>query len=256
MKTSAGLSVCVIACNEEAELPRCLASVSFADEVILVVDAKSTDRTESIARELATRVEVRPYDGDIDQKRYATSLATRDWIFVIDPDEVVRPELASSIQAAIRSGTGTDGYAVDRLTWHLGRWIRYGDFHPDWTLRLFRRGRFTWRGANPHGRIEVAGAAVRLAGVLEHYSYRDLSDQMDRIQRWSSQAAAALEGAGRRAHWFDLVLRPLWRVFRGYFLKRGFLDGLPGLVIALANGIYVFLKYAKLWERLRRAERA
>lgn len=251
-----GLSVCVIACDEEEELPRCLESVSFADELIIVVDAKSTDRTEAIAREHASRVEVRPYEGDIEQKRYVTSLATREWIFVVDPDEVVTADLARSIRAAVDAPGGPDGYAVDRLTWHLGRWIRHGDFYPDWTLRLFRRRAYAWRGANPHGRIAVGSAPARLTGVLEHYSYRDLADQLDRVQRWSSQAARAMYAAGRRARWFDLCLRPVWRTLRGYLLKGGFRDGTPGLVIAVVNGGYVFLKYAKLWELQRQAESA
>ena len=234
MSGAPGLSACVIACNEECELPRCLDSVAFADEIVVVIDAKSTDRTEAIARERASRVEVRPYEGDIEQKRYATSLATREWVLVIDPDEVASAEL-------------------DRLTWYLGRWIRHGDFYPDWTLRLFRRDAYRWQGANPHGRIEVSGPVGRLEGVLEHYSYRDIADHVDRVQRWSTQAALAMAGSGRRARARDLLLRPIWRGFRGYVLKRGFLDGAPGLVVAFANAGYVFLKYAKLWERTRRA---
>lgn len=254
-----GLSVCLIACDEEAELPRCLDSVAFADEWIVVVDAKSTDRSEAIARQRATRVEVRPYEGDIEQKRHATSLATHDWVLVIDPDEVARPELAAAIERVVAAPATDDapaGYEVDRLTRYLGRWIEHGDFHPDWTLRLFRRDRHRWAGANPHGRIEVEGRVGRLDGVLEHYSYRDVADHVDRLQRWSTQAAEALARRGRRARPWDLTLRPLWRVFRGYVLKRGFLDGVPGLVVAIANGVYVFLKYAKLWERDRRARDA
>lgn len=256
MTTRGGLSVCVIACDEEAELPRCLASVSFADEMIIVVDAKSTDGTEAIAREHGTRVEVRPYAGDIEQKGYATSLATREWVLVVDPDEVVSPALGASVQRVIASGGAPNGYALDRMTWHLGRWIRHGDFYPDWTVRLFRRGAYRWGGRNPHGRIEVDGATERLGGVLEHYSYVDLADHLERVQRWSSQAAEGLDAEGRRARGVDLLLRPLWRVFRGYILKRGFLDGMPGLVVAVVNGVYVFLKYAKLWERQHQAARA
>jgi glycosyltransferase involved in cell wall biosynthesis len=252
MSGAPGLSACVIACNEECELPRCLDSVAFADEIVVVIDAKSTDRTEAIARERASRVEVRPYDGDIEQKRYATSLATREWVLVIDPDEVASAELAGSICDVVRSGRALAGYELDRLTWYLGRWIRHGDFYPDWKLRLFRRDAYRWQGANPHGRIEVSGPVGRLEGVLEHYSYRDIADHVDRVQRWSTQAALAMAGSGRRARSRDLLLRPLWRGFRGYVLKRGFLDGAPGLVVAFANAGYVFLKYAKLWERTRR----
>ena len=252
------LSVCVICCNEEAELPRCLDSVAFADELIVVVDAKSTDRSEAIVRERADRVEVRPYDGDIEQKSYCTSLATGDWILVIDPDEVMRPELAASVRAAVdQAATAVAGYEVDRLTWHLGRWIRHGDFYPDWTLRLFRAQGHRWSGLNPHGRIELGGggAVARLGGELEHYSYRDIADHLDRTQRWSSQAALALHAAGRRTRSWDLALRPVWRFFRGYVLKRGFLDGAPGFAIAAVNAFYVFLKYTKLWDLARKASR-
>ena len=250
------LSVCVICCNEEAELPRCLDSVAFADELVVVVDAKSTDRSETIARGRADRVEVRPYDGDIEQKSYCTSLATGDWVLVIDPDEVMRPELATSVRAALDADKpGIGGYELDRLTWYLGRWIRHGDFYPDWTLRLFRRSGHRWSGLNPHGRIEVDGAVERLRGELEHYSYRDVGDHLDRAQLWSSQAAAAMYADGRRTDLSDLAFRPLWRFARGYFLKRGFLDGMPGFVIASINAFYVFLKYAKLWELRREAPR-
>lgn len=252
------LSVCVICCNEETELPRCLDSVAFADELIVVVDAKSTDRSEAIVRERADRVEVRPYDGDIEQKSYCTSLATGDWILVIDPDEVMRPELAASVRAAVdQVAPVVTGYEVDRLTWHLGRWVRHGDFYPDWTLRLFRAQGHRWRGRNPHGRIEPGkgGSVSRLDGELEHYSYRDIADHLDRTQRWSSQAALALHAEGRRTRSWDLALRPAWRFFRGYVLKRGFLDGAPGFAIAAVNAFYVFLKYAKLWDLSRKASR-
>ncbi|MEZ4218896.1 MAG: glycosyltransferase family 2 protein [Myxococcota bacterium] len=252
------LSVCVIACDEEHVLPRCLDAIAFADELVVVIDAKSSDRSESIARSRAQRVEVRPYDGDIGQKSACTSLATGDWILVVDPDEVVRPELAREIAARVADdGGGRAGFEIDRLTWHLGRWIRHGDFHPDWTLRLFRRDAHAWQGRDPHGRVAVRGAVGRIRGagrVIEHYSYRDVADHVARVQRWSAQAARALRAEGRRARAIDLALRPAWRFFRGFVLKRGFLDGLAGLEIASMNAFYVFLKYAKLRE-LERLER-
>ena len=144
----------------------------------------------------------------------------------------------------------------DRVTFHLGRWIRHGDFHPDWTLRVFRRCDARLIGRNPHGRVEVNGPVQRLRGELEHYSYRDLADQVERIQRFSAEAAHALHQSGRRTRWHDLVLRPPARFLRAYLLKRGFLDGVPGLVIAVATAFHVFLKYAKLWELERAARRA
>ncbi len=250
----APFSVCVLACDEERELERCLAGVAFADEIVVVVDAKSRDGSEAVARRLASRVERRPYAGDVAQKSHAVSLAKHDWIFVLDPDEVVTPALAAAIEQVLVDAAASDveGYEVNRATFHLGRWIRHGDFYPDWKLRLFRRSCGRYAGRDPHGRIEVDGPVARLPGELEHYSYRDLADQIARIQFFSSEAAAALERDGVRFRLRDLVLRPPARFLRSYLLRTGFRDGVPGFVIAGASAFYVFLKYAKLWERTRR----
>lgn len=252
------LSVCVTACNEEAQLARCLDSLAFAEEQIVVVDARSGDGTEKVARERASRVEVRPYAGDIEQKSHCAGLASNDWVAIVDPDEVVSSALARELQEALEQPAAElAGLEINRATWHLGRWIRHGDFYPDWKLRIYRRSRARWVGANPHGRVVVEGEVVRLREELAHYSYRDLADQVERIQLFSDQAAAALHGQGRRARVVDLVLRPPARFVRAYLLKRGFLDGVPGLIIAAATAFHVFLKYAKLWEleRVRPPER-
>lgn len=247
-----GLSACLIVCNEEQELVRCLASIAFVDEIVVVVDARSRDGSEKIARELAHVVEVRPYEGDIEQKRHCVGLASHDWVMIIDPDEVMLESTARRLRHRLHAAEdGLAGIELNRLTWHLGRWIRHGDFFPDWTLRVFRRSRARWQGANPHGRVEVDGSVVRIGPPLEHYSYRDLADQLERIQLFSREAAAALHHRGRRARVRDLVLRPPARFLRGYLLRRGFLDGVPGLVIAVATAFHVFLKYAKLWELQR-----
>jgi hypothetical protein len=163
--------------------------------------------------------------------------------------------LADEIRDALRiAPPEVEAYELNRRTHHLGRWIAHGDFYPDWKLRLFRRAGARWKGENPHGRIEVRGRVDRLVAELEHHSYRDLADQLDRIQHFSRQAAASMHSRGRRVRWSDLCLRPPARFLRAYLLKRGFLDGVPGLVIAVASAFHVFLKYAKLWE-LELAER-
>ncbi len=258
---SVPLSVCVLACNEAMELERSLASVSWADEIVVLVDEKSRDATESVARRLASRVERRAYAGDVDQKRSCAALAKHDWILVLDPDEVVSKSLAESIRNCLENdveagpGSGMSlspvAFRVNRATFHLGRWIRHGDFYPDWKLRLFRRSRARWAGRDPHGRVEVDGPIRSLQGELMHYSYRDLADQIARIQFFSDQAAEAMlrENADFRVR--DLVLRPPARFLRSYFLRRGFLDGMAGFIIAVASAFYVFLKYAKHWERIR-----
>jgi len=246
------LSVCILARDEEEALSRCLDSVAFADEIVVVVDARSADGSEKLARERAQRVEVRAYEGDIEQKNHCVGLATHDWVLVIDPDELMPEALAGELRRALAAaGPDTAGFELNRVTWHLGRWIRHGDFFPDWKLRLFRRERARWVGENPHGRVEVEGAVARLSGELHHYSYRDLADQIERIQFFSGEAALALQRSGRVARARDLVLRPPARFLRAYVAKRGFLDGVPGLVIAAATAFHVFLKYAKLWELQR-----
>ena len=259
----APLSVCLLARDEAERLERCLDALDFADEIVVVVDDRSRDATEEVARRRASRVERRTYAGDVEQKRYCVSLAKHDWVLVVDPDEVVSDGLAASIRdvlerAGRRAGerrtegsTDVVAWELDRITWHLGRWIRHGDFHPDWKLRLFRRSRARFVGRDPHGRVEVDGPVGRLSGELLHYSYRDLGDQIARIQFFSDQAAAALVREGRPFRLRDLVLRPPARFLRSYLLKRGFRDGLPGFVIAGASAFYVFLKYAKHWEATR-----
>ncbi|MDP6978300.1 MAG: glycosyltransferase family 2 protein [Myxococcota bacterium] len=249
------LSICVLTCNDETVLARCLASLGFAAEVLVVVDAKSTDGSEKIARELAHRVEVHAYRGDIEQKSRAVDLATHDWVLIVDSDEVVTQRLEQSLCSFFEtraSDTDLAAAEINRITFHLGRWLRHGDFYPDWTLRLFRKSRATWVGKNPHGRVEVMGRVERLEGDLEHYSYQDLADQVERIQRFSDAAAAALQAEGKRFAYSDLVLRPPARFLRAYLLKQGYRDGLPGFIVAVATAFHVFLKYAKLWERERR----
>jgi hypothetical protein len=249
------LSVCVMACDDDWVIERCLASVQWADEIVVAVDTKSHDRTEKIAREWATRVEVHRYEGDVEQKRWVTAQACNEWVLSIDSDEVVSPELAAEIQALFRAGSPQGaGFAVNRIAFHLGRWVRHGDWYPDWELRLLHMPRARWVGENPHGRAEVDGPVARLAGDLAHYSYRDVADQIDRIQLHSGEAARALHAQGRRARLTDVVLRPPARFLRSYVLRGGFLDGFVGFEVAAAIATSVLLKYTKLWE-LQRAAR-
>jgi glycosyltransferase involved in cell wall biosynthesis len=216
---------------------------------VVVVDSKSSDATEEIARELGARVIEHPYQGNIEQKNFALTQAKRDWILSLDADEAITEPLAREIRSLLAAPpTDVDGYEINRVTYHLGRWIRHGDFYPDWQLRLFRRGAGEWSGVNPHGRIQLRGTVRRLPGECEHHSYRDLADQIDRIQDFSRIQACASHAAGRPARIRDMILRPPARFLRAYLLKQGFRDGVPGLVIATATAFHVFLKYAKLWE--------
>jgi glycosyltransferase involved in cell wall biosynthesis len=243
------VSACVIAYNDESHIERCLASLAWADERIVVVDDRSDDATESIARDMGASVMRHRYRGNVEQKNFALEQAQHEWVLSLDADEALSDGLAGKLRAFLASEDGrVDGVELNRITRHLGRWIRHGDFHPDWQLRLFRRSRGRWAGVNPHGRVRVGARVCRIDGDLEHYSYADLTDQIARIQEFSRIEAQELFARGRRAGISDLALRPPARFLRAYLLKAGLRDGLPGFVIAAATAFHVFLKYAKLWE--------
>lgn len=263
------LSVCVLACDEARSLERLLLSIrDLADEIVVLVDAKSQDESESVARRLATTVAVAPYAGDGAQKRACVALSKNDWVLILDPDELPSAELVGAMRAVLleavaaenlaaaagtQEGDAIVGFRLNRLTFHLGRWIRHGDFYPDWKLRLFRKDRVRWTGQDPHGRAEALGPVADLEPELAHYSYRDLADQVRRIQFFSGEAAAAMVSSGEPFRLRRLLLHPPARFVRAYVLKQGFRDGLPGFVIAAATAFYVFLKYAKQWEQLHAA---
>ncbi len=246
------LSVCIIACNEERDLPRCLVSVAFADQVVVVVDDRSRDATEKLAREAGAEVFVRAYDGNVEQKNFALDQARGDWVLALDADESLGEPLAAEVRAFLaQPPEGVAAMELNRVTWHLGRWIRHGEFFPDWQLRFLRRGAGRWAGVNPHGRVELspgAGATGRFQGEAEHRSYRDLADQVDRIQDFSGIQARANRERGRRHTLRDMVLRPPARFLRAFVVKQGWRDGVAGFVIAAATAFHVFLKYAKQWE--------
>jgi len=248
------VSACVMAAGEPEWLERCLKAVGWVDEINVLLDANHGDACVAVAEAHAHRIERQAYLGDVAQRRRSIEMATCEWVLVLDPDEIVTPELGAAMRRAVAEAPARlAGFELDRVTWHLGRWILHGDFHPDWKLRLFRRGRARVAGLDPHGRIEVDGEVARLPRRLEHYSYRDVEDQVRRMLFFSGEAARAMHAEGRRAGFSRLVLRPPARFLRGYLLKRGFLDGWPGFIVAVIASMYVFLKYARLWELERAA---
>lgn len=247
------LSAIVITKNERGNIDRCLASLSFCDEIV-VVDSESEDGTAAAARRHTARVFVEPWRGYAAQKQRALDLSRGEWILWIDADEVVSPELADSIGRAIRSegGTGASGFRLQRRVWYLGRWIRHGGWGADWVVRLFRRERGRFSEDLIHEEVIVAGPIRRLRGILEHYSYRDLSHHWSKVAEFSLLWADQSVALGRRARWTDLFFRPPARFLKIYAVRLGFLDGWRGLVVAGLASAYVFLKYARLKEKERR----
>jgi glycosyltransferase involved in cell wall biosynthesis len=242
------VSAVVIVYNEEKNLRACLETVQWADEIV-VVDSHSQDRTVEIAREFSGKIFQREYRGHIDKKRFAVSKAAHDWVFSIDADERATPELKEEILGVLKQGSKEIvGYDMPRMTRHLGRWILHGEWYPDRVTRLFRRSRMRYEGTEPHDRVILTGRRGHLHGMLLHYNYRNFAHQIQTVQSYSDVAAKAMLKEGRRIGFRNLFLRPLFKFLRCYFLKRGFLDGWPGFIIAATSAFYVLAKYVKLYE--------
>ena len=245
---SATLSVIVITRNERHNILGCLQSVSFADEWI-VVDSASVDGTPDIARSFGARVvHTDDWPGFGPQKNRALAEASGRWVLSIDADERVDDELAAQIRAAIaRTGEGPAGYQLSRLSRFCGQWMRHGDWYPDRVLRLFRRdcGRFS--DDLVHERLIVEGSIQRLEGHLLHESMPTLDDALDKLNRYSAGRARDRVRAGKRGGLASALGHGLWAFIRCYLLKRGFLDGRLGLVLALYQAEGTYYRYLKMW---------
>jgi hypothetical protein len=186
------------------------------------------------------------------QKNFATEQASHDWIFSLDADERVSPALADEIRAWARGeradAVAVAGFRIPRVTFHLGRWMRSTDWYPDFQLRLYDRRRARWAGRHVHESVRAEGPTARLHGEILHYAYRDLTHHVLTMNRYTTLAAQQMYEDGRRAGWWQLALHPPAAFLRNYFLRGGFRDGVPGLIVSAMNAGYVGLKLAKLWE--------
>jgi glycosyltransferase involved in cell wall biosynthesis len=241
------ISVYVLTFNNIRTIERCLKSLDWAEELV-VVDSGSADGTYEICERYTDRVYRKDFQGHRDQYQYAADLTTREWIMFVDADEEVPPELAEEIGVRLKDGAdGIDGFFVYRQTYYLGRWIRYGGWYPDGEIRLYRKDKGKWEGGL-HAKIEVAGNISALKKKYLHYTYRDISDQIQTIDKYSRIAAEDMVRSGETFSLFKLLFHPPFRFIKEYLLKMGFRDGLPGLIIVISTMFYVFIKYAKLWE--------
>lgn len=249
------LSVAIITKNEEANLPRTLASVRWADEIV-ILDSGSTDRTEAIAREFGARFCDEPWKGFGAQKNSAIAKCTGDWVLALDADEEVSAELAREIQALLAGSPQHAGYFLARRNFFLGRWIRRGGYYPDPKLRLFRRGSAQFEERAVHETMRCSGSAGQLRGDLLHHAYPTLDAYIEHMNRYSALGAEQAVARGKISR---STLAFLWNVFvvpvatfkYNYFLRLGFLDGREGFLLHLYHSAYVSWKYAKAWERSR-----
>jgi glycosyltransferase involved in cell wall biosynthesis len=241
------LSVAIITFNEERNLGDCIRSCEELADEIVVLDSFSTDRTEAVARSFPkVRFEQHAFDGHVAQKARALALCRSEWVLSLDADERLSPDLRAELRA-LEPGD-RDGFRVPRLTYALGRPIRHSGWYPQRKYRLVRRALARWAGHDPHDFLVVDGKGGDLRGDLLHHSFRDLADQADRANAFSSIQAFNLAHRGRAFSALAVVYRPAVKFLETFVVKRGFLDGVAGFVIAVNAAYQTFLKFAKLYE--------
>lgn len=244
----AGLSVIIITRNEEDNLPDCLESVSWADEIV-VVDSGSTDRTREMAEARRAKVVRQDFLGFGPQKAYALTLATQPWVLSLDADERVSGELGEEIREILRDNPETAGYSIRRQNYFLGNLIRHGGWQRDWVVRLFRRGQGNFSPAPIHEKVIITGKVGRLNHPLVHFPYLSLDEYFHTCDLYTGLSARWLAEQGKTARWPQMVFRPLGKFLRMYVIELGFLDGYPGLVLAVLSTFHLFARYARLWEK-------
>ncbi len=243
------LSLAIICLNEETNIERCIRSVPFASDIV-VLDSHSTDRTREVAEACGARVFNEDWRGFRAQKQRATDLCVNDWVLSLDADEALSAEAAHELRALLASPTldAFDGYEMPRLSWNLGRWIRHGGWYPDFQLRLFNRRKASWAGGeHVHERVS-ATVTERLRSSILHWPFENLAEQIATNNRYSTLGTEELLKRGARFSLLKLIWKPISKFLETYFIKRGFMDGMAGFIIAVGAAYSVFLKFAKLWE--------
>ncbi len=240
------ISLVVITLNEAHNIERCIRSVPWADEVI-ILDTFSQDETKTKAEALGAKVFQEEWRGFGKQKARATELAKNDWILSLDADEALSPELAKEIEGLDFNTNVCDAYQIPRLSYYLGRWIRHGGWYPDYQTRLFNRKSAAWTEREVHEAVKFK-SSQKLKSCILHYVFNSISEQVRTNDRYSSLGAVELNKKSKKFSLIKLIFKPLSKFLECYILKKGFMDGLPGFIIAIGAGYSVFLKFAKLWE--------
>lgn len=247
------VSVCIIAYNEEDKILRCLQSVSLFTDIVLVIDSKTTDRTGAIAEDFGCRVYVEDWKGDGPQKQSAIDKCRYEWIFLLDADEILPEESFQMIRDALLHKEDNVAFSLRRRSYIGSRRIRHSGWWPDRVTRLFNKTRCRMRGIT-HSSLQVNGRMSALEAVIVHYSYINYAHMADKMNRYSTWMANELYLTDKRVSCLTPWLHGTWMFFRTFFIKRGFLDGLDGLVISVVSATGSFLKYAKILE-LRREKK-
>ena len=243
------LSVILITRNEEANLADCLSSLEGIAQQIVVVDTNSTDRTLEIAQNHGALVS-QPADwpGFGPQKNRALDLATGDWVLSLDADERLTPALRSEILTAIHHSAQVDCFAIPRLSWYCGRFIRHSGWNPDYVNRLFKRGTAHFSDDLVHERLIPDGQVAKLKNPMLHFSFMNYSQVLQKLDRYSTASAEQAFAKGITSTPMKAVLHGIWAFMRTYFIRAGFLDGPQGFALAISNGQGTYYRYMKLWQ--------
>ncbi|PWU04458.1 MAG: glycosyltransferase family 2 protein [Verrucomicrobia bacterium] len=245
------LSLIIIARNEEKKIAQCLNSVApWVEEIICVIN-NCTDNTQAIMLSYGAKVFEESWSGFTDQKNKALNYASQPWILSLDADEEISPHLARSIQSFFYSSDkdNYEGAYWARRTWFLGRWIKHGDWYPDHVLRLFRREKGRFVGGKVHEKIVLEGKSKKLQGDLLHYSFDNINHMSTKfISYGDAFLQDKLDKNLLKFSSTKTVLRSLWRFFRCYIIRLGFLDGYAGFYIAINQGFHALFRYTRLYE--------
>jgi len=243
------ISVVIITYNEEDKIARCIDSVKEIADEIVVLDSFSSDATETIAKQKGARFFQQKFEGHIQQKNRALTLARNDWVLSLDADELLSPAAIKAIKA-INNSEKMSAFSFKRLNNYCGEWITHGGWYPDRKVRLFRKSEAIWGGINPHDKIQLKKNAVvcHLPADILHYSYASIEEHIAQSKRFSEIAATELFKSGQRSSLLKLVFSPVGKFVRDYFFRLGFLDGYNGIMIAYISAKAVFWKYVFLYQ--------
>lgn len=247
------ISVCIITLNEEDNINRCLSSLNFADEII-IVDSGSTDNTLLVAQTYSkVSIHHRKFDNYINQKNYCKSLARNEWVLAVDADEEISEELKKEILSLTKEEMqAISGFYIPRLSFYMGKWIRHGGWYPNYQMRFFKKEKGNFSGFLVHETVSIDGKVAYFNNPLSHYSYRNISDHLKFIDRYSELCAIEKFSKGKKSGVTLAVIEAIWKFISMYFVRFGFLDGKVGLIIAVLGSYYNFLKYIKLYEMHRK----
>ncbi len=247
------LSVAVITFNEEERLEATLKSIEDIAQEIIVIDSYSNDNTLEIAKKYNARIFSEQWQGFVKQKNSLTSKCRCDYILYLDADEVVSDDLKTSIINAVKQQYA-EGYYIKRKTYYLGRLLHYA-WQKDEKLRLVKRSAMPlWKGEIVHEELQVTGKTEILSGYLIHYSYKDIDDHFKKTIRYAKLSAESYFIKGKKFKISRLIFSPFFSFIKLYFIKMGFRDGIHGFIAGVSAFIYVFLKYAFLWDMYRNKE--